>query len=72
MTKKIIFAGKCILALATALYICSELALAERGYSAVGGEIIGVVVLTFAIFATVKTIKDIRLANYRRKNERSI
>lgn len=60
MTKKIIFAGECILALATVLYICSELALAERGYTAVGGEIIGVAVLAFVVFTTVKTVKDIR------------
>ena len=61
MTKKIIFVGECILALATVLYICSELALAERGYTAVGGEIIGIAILTFAIFATVKTVKDIKV-----------
>ena len=61
MTKKILFAGECTLAIATALYICSKLALSERGYSAVGGEIIGVAVLTFAIFATVKTVKDIKV-----------
>lgn len=60
MTKKILFAGECTLALVTAMYICSELALSERGYSAVGGEVIGVVILTFVIFTGAKTIKDIR------------
>lgn len=58
--RKIIIAGECILALVTVFHIGSELALAERGYTAVGGEIIGVAVLTFAIFATVKTVKDIK------------
>lgn len=69
MTKKIVFAGECTLAIVTALYICSELALAERGYTAVGGEVIGTAILTFAIFATVKTIKDIR-KGWKRGKER--
>lgn len=59
--RKIIIAGECTLALAAVTYICSELALMERGYSAVGGEIIGIAILTFAIFATVKTVKDIKV-----------
>lgn len=69
MTKKIIFAGECTLAIVTALYLCSELALAERGYTAVGGEIIGVAVLAFVIFTGAKTIKDIR-KGWKRGKER--
>lgn len=60
MTKKIIFAGECVLALVTAMYICSELALFERGYTAVGGEIIGIAVLAFVYWAGEKTIKEIK------------
>lgn len=69
MTKKIICAGECILALATALYIGSELALAERGYIAVGGEVIGMLILAFVIFTGTKTIKDIR-KGWKRGKER--
>ena len=67
--RKIIIAGECTLALAAVTYICSELALMERGYSAVGGEIIGIAILTFAIFTGAKTIKDIR-KGWKRGKER--
>ncbi len=59
MTKKIIIAGACTLIILAAIYICSELALMERGYTAAGGEIL-VPVIAFCIWVAVKTVKDIR------------
>lgn len=59
MTKKIIFAGACTLIILAAMWLCSEIALAERGYSAAGGEIL-VPIFAFCIWVAVKTVKDIR------------
>lgn len=59
MTKKIIFAGACTLIILAAMWLFSEIALMERGYSAAGGEIL-VPVIAFCIWAAVKTVKDIR------------
>lgn len=61
MTKKIIFAGACTLLILGAVYVCSELALTERGYTAVGGEIC-IPIIGFCLWAGVKTVKDIRRA----------
>lgn len=59
MTKRIIFAGACTLIILAATWLCSELALMERGYSAAGGEIC-MPLIGFCIWAAVKTVKDIR------------
>lgn len=59
MTRKIIIAGACTLIILAAMRLCSELALAERGYSAADGEIC-IPLIAFCIWAAVKTVKDIR------------
>lgn len=59
MTRKIIIAGACILALAAVTYVCSGIALMERGYTAFGGEIL-IPVIGFCLWVAVRTVKDIR------------
>lgn len=60
MIKKITTAGICVLALALFTYACTELALAERGVSAMGGEIFALPIIGFCVWAGVKTGKDIK------------
>lgn len=67
MSRKIIIAGACTLLLSAAVKTLSELALAERGFSAVGGEIIAAPIICYCLSAAVKTIKDIKRSV---KNER--
>lgn len=59
MTRKIIIAGACTLLILAAMRLCSEIALAERGFSATGGEIC-IPVIAFSLWAAAKTVKDIR------------
>ncbi len=59
MSRKIIIAGACTLIILAAMWLCSEIALAERGYSAAGGEIC-IPLIAFCVWAVVKTAKDIR------------
>lgn len=67
MAKKIIIAGACTILIAAAVNILTELALAERGFFAVGGELLAAPIIGFCVSAAIKTIKDIKRSV---KNER--
>ena len=59
MSRKIIIAGACTLLLSAAFKAMSDLALAERSYHAIGGEIC-LPIFVFVAWVAVKTIKDLR------------
>lgn len=59
MTRKIIIAGICTLIILAAMWVCSEIALMEIGYTVIGGEIC-IPLIAFCVWAAVKTAKDIR------------
>ena len=58
MSKKVIIVSVCVLIFLAALKGLSDLALAERGYHAFGGEIC-LPIFVFAAWVIFKTIKDI-------------
>ena len=58
MSKKVIIVSVCMLIFLAALKGLSSLALAERGYQALGGEIC-LPIFVFAAWIIFKTIKDI-------------
>ena len=58
MSRKIIIAGACTILFLAVLKGLSDLALAERGYHALGGEIC-LPIFVFGAWVIFKTIKDI-------------
>lgn len=58
MSQKIIIAGACTLIILAAIRGLSELALAERGCHAFGGEIC-IPIFAFGVWVIFKTINDI-------------
>ena len=58
MSKKVIIVSVCVLIFLAALKGLSNLALAERGYHALGGEIC-LPIFVFGVWVAVKTVKEL-------------
>lgn len=58
MSRKIIIAGVCTILFLAVIKGLSDLALAERGYHALGGEIC-LPIFVFGVLVAVKTVKEL-------------